>query len=88
MKIKIEDVKILSGSIHIKKINKKKDVEKLYFLSTDFVFPYSFDVVDYDYMNFLVIELSREADAAIVNSKEERDKFISLLIESINEILK
>lgn len=33
MKIKIEDIEILFGSLHIKKINKKKDVEKLYYLN-------------------------------------------------------
>lgn len=33
MKIKIEDIEVLFSSLHIKKINKKKDVEKLYYLN-------------------------------------------------------
>lgn len=87
-KITIDDIKILSDSIQIERLNKEKDVEKLYFLPYDVNWNWKFDVSDYDYLGFFQAQLSRETSRNITNSNIERDKFLNDLVREINKILK
>lgn len=87
-KIKYSDIDILTRSAHIIKINKKKDVESLYITLPDEMMlkGWSIDVVDYDYMGFLVLHLSDDTDRKIVNNNDCRKQFIYDLVEIINAI--
>lgn len=89
MKIKKSDITIYTKSAQIEKINKRKDVESLYFLLSDemSIKGWQIDVVDYNYMNFLCIHFNDYVDARIVNNNDVKDGFIDDLVECVNNIL-
>lgn len=85
-----DDIRVLWMSANVDKINKRKDVERLYGnLDEEMrLLGWGIDVWDYNYMNHLEIGLTQSTNGKIVNNYEgEREKFTEDLAKCINEIL-
>ena len=88
MKLKESDIHLWHGSVNIELFNKRDDVERLYSLDEIMRLKDWFLYVnDFDYLGFLSINLSKETTEIINNDNEEKQLFISDLIDCINEIL-